>query len=77
MSKYIGNPLCFECKHICHNHGDGTGHGCRAFPEGIPEEAQGGYNHHSVLPGQVGDYVYEKANYEDLPPFGKYLWDNR
>lgn len=73
----IGNPLCNECKHFCLNHGDGTGTGCRAFPNGIPDEARGGYNHHNVLEGQVGDYVYEKANYDELPPFGKYLWDKR
>lgn len=70
---YIVNPLCNQCKHACLNYGDGSGHGCRAFPNGIPEEAKGGYNHHKVLPGQVGEYVYELANYEDLSPFAKYL----
>ena len=72
----IGNPLCFKCKHYCINHGDGTGSGCRAFPNEIPEEVRYGYNHHSVFPGQVGNYVYEEAKYEELPPVGKFLWNN-
>lgn len=73
----IEEPLCFKCKHYCHNHGDGSGYGCRAFPTGIPDEAKLGYNHHSVINGQVGNFVYEETSYENLPPFGKYLWDNQ
>lgn len=74
---YIYPMLCFTCKHASMNNHDGLLGGCRAFPNGIPEEAKGGYNHHEVLPGQMGEYVYELANYDELPPFGKYLWDNR
>lgn len=69
---YIGNPLCFDCIHYHLNNGEGT-IGCRAFPTEIPEEAQHGHNHLNVLPGQVGNYVFQEAKFEELSPFAKYL----
>lgn len=73
----IANPLCNVCKHMCFNNNDGLTCGCRAFPNGIVDEAKGGYNHREIISGQIGNFVYEEANYNELPPFGKYLWDAR
>lgn len=70
---YIGNALCPSCIHLFINNGE-EGWGCRAFPKGIPLEAKHGHNHHSVIRGQIGDFVYRKAEYEELSPFTKYLY---
>lgn len=70
-----GKFICHKCKHFCLNHGDGTGIGCLAFPDGIPEDANIRYSHHSVLKGQKGNFVFEEVQYEDLPPFTKWMWD--
>lgn len=72
--KYISNPLCDSCIHLYLNNGE-SGFGCRAFPNEIPLEAQHGHNHHSVLEGQIGDYIYKEATYEELSPFGKHLYE--
>lgn len=69
----IGNPLCHKCKHFHVNTNEINQIGCRAFPSGIPDEARGGYNHLSILPGQEGEYVYEEANWEELSPFAQFL----
>lgn len=69
----IGNPLCHKCKHFYLNVGENGRSGCKAFPDGIPDEVRGGYNHRNVLPHQVGKYVYEEAKWEELSPFAQYL----
>lgn len=49
---------CQECKHRLL-------FGCKAFPNGIPDEiAQGIKLHDTVLPEQVGSYVFEKGESE-------------
>lgn len=75
-NSYIGNHLCDSCIHLYLNNDEGSC-GCRAFPKGIPDEANCGYNHHKILKGQVGDYVYREARYEELSSFGKYLYEGR
>lgn len=74
-SSYRDKQKCFECAHNFFNNGEGKNDGCRAFPDGIPNKVNGGYTHDEVLPGQVGNYVYRKATYEELCPFAKYLYD--
>lgn len=69
----ISKPICNKCKHFCMNHGDGTGMGCRAFPNGIPDTAS--FNHSSIIDGQTGSYVFEPVSYDELPQFTKYIWD--
>lgn len=73
----IGNFCCAKCKHYCFNFGDGSTFGCRAFPHGIPDKALGGYAHTEVINGQVGDFIFEEAKYEDLPEVGKFMWNRR
>ena len=72
--RYSGINLCGECIHLFLNNGE-NGYGCRAFPEGIPQDVQHGKNHLSVIPGQRGNYVYKKAAYEELSPLAKHLHD--
>lgn len=72
LEGYYGNQLCPQCKHYFLNNGEGT-FGCRAFPEGIPLVAKHGHNHHAIIEGQKGDYVYSKVKYEELSPFAQYL----
>lgn len=53
-------PVCFECKHLI-NARDGK-YKCKAFDE-IPDNiASGEDQHETILPGQKGDYVFEKAD---------------
>lgn len=74
---YRDRHRCFECAHYYFNNGEGTNDGCRAFPDGIPNNAHGGYSHKKVMTGQVGDFVYRKVTYDELCPFAKYLYDLR
>ena len=47
--------ICFKCKHR-----DIFEDGCKAFPDGIPDEILSGDNDHSKpLPGQQNDIVFE------------------
>jgi hypothetical protein len=49
--------ICFKCKHFKRFEG-----GCKAFPDGIPEEITIGDNNHSKpLHGQKNDIVFEKG----------------
>jgi len=49
---------CFHCRHY-HDTEPGVGT-CEAFPEEIPLKfLLGKANHLEVVPGQVGDYVFE------------------
>lgn len=73
-NSYHGNRLCDDCVHNFLNNDEGVC-GCRAFPNGIPEEAHYGHAHHNTISGQNGDYVYRKATYDELSPFAKYLRD--
>ena len=73
---YTSNNLCASCIHHSINNGEDY-RGCRALPDNIPDIAMSGNNHHKVLQGQVSDYVYQKAKYEELSPLGKILWDLR
>ncbi len=57
----ITNPICNKCRHFCLNHGDGTGIGCKAFPNGIPDEAM--CNHYKKIAGQKGEPLEELALY--------------
>jgi hypothetical protein len=51
------NFICFKCEHY-----DDFGPGCKAFPEGIPEEITEGTNKHAKpLPGQGNDLVFKPA----------------
>ncbi len=65
--------ICSDCKHYYFNNGEGISTGCRAFPKGIPNEVYYHQQHLSPIKGQEGDYVYEKASYEDLSAFARYL----
>lgn len=48
------NAICFVCKNF-----DPIS-GCKAFPDGIPEEILLDQNDHStVIPGQVGKFIFE------------------
>lgn len=50
------NLICFSCKHF-----DEIKGGCKAFPDGIPDEITSGDNDHSEpLPGQKNNIVFEK-----------------
>ena len=47
--------VCFNCKHL-----NVFGLGCKAFPDGIPDEITSGENKHSKpLPEQENDLVFE------------------
>lgn len=75
-NSYHGNRLCDDCVHNFLNNDEGTC-GCRAFPDGIPDVARYGHAHHTLISGQVGDYIYRKAKYEELSPFAKLLRDRQ
>lgn len=68
-----GKCICHKCKHFCLNHGAGTGIGCKAFPDGIPNNAM--FEHSTIIPGQKGEFVFEQVQYDELPPFTKWMWD--
>lgn len=72
-SKTLKKTLCSDCIHNYFNNGEGV-NGCRAFPNGIPEFAEGGYAHRNVLKSQIGEYVFKLAKYDELTPIGKYFW---
>jgi hypothetical protein len=55
------------------NHDSGSGFGCRAFPNGIPDEAK--CHHDKIIDGQTGNFTFEEVKYEDLPLFTKTLWN--
>lgn len=69
------NPKCFVCEHFCRNNDDGLLCGCRAFPNGIPEEAMDGFNHSHILEGQIGEYVFTPRDENNLTEFAK--WQKR
>lgn len=47
--------ICFKCKHF-----NKFGLGCKAFPEGIPDEIISGENEHKEpLPEQKNNIVFE------------------
>lgn len=47
--------ICFNCKHFQIVEG-----GCKAFPDGIPDEITSGLNQHSKpLPEQENNIVFE------------------
>jgi len=57
-------PKCYDRNciyYMGHDHvGDKLIQTCAAYPEGIPDSiAYGDDLHHTVLDGQVGEYVYE------------------
>ena len=45
--------ICFKCKHW-------GSFGCKAFPEGIPNEILMENEHSKPLPGQGNDIVFEE-----------------
>jgi hypothetical protein len=50
------NLVCFKCKNF-----NPMGFGCKAFPDGIPDEITSGMNtHKKPLKGQGNDIVFEK-----------------
>jgi len=53
--------ICYNCKH--HNLLIG---GCRAFPDGIPDEILQNNEHSRPLAGQGNDLVFEFISQEDL-----------
>lgn len=73
---YFGSDSCINCKHFCNNNRDGLECGCRAFPNngfGIPDGIRGGVDHSLPIEGQVGDYVFEPYDPEEVPDFFKWL----
>ena len=58
--------ICMGCDHFCLNNNDDMIYGCRAFPEGIPDNIGYFHSHDVVIDGQVGDFVYTpaKAKYD-------------
>lgn len=64
----LAEPKCYrrKCKHFIGVHQpDGTEETerviCKAFPDRIPDIiAYGDNKHDTVIPGQVGEYVFEK-----------------
>lgn len=73
---YITNSPCKDCIHNHINNGEGI-LGCRAFPDGIPQKAKYTNGHLKPIKGQVGDYVFKEAKFEELSPVGKYFWGVR
>ena len=53
--------ICFGCEHCHINNGDNLLVGCRAFPEGVPENIGWKHSHDEIVEGQIGDYVYKRA----------------
>ena len=56
--------ICFICDHFCRNNDDGLMMGCRAFPNGIPDDIGNEHDHDNVIKGQIGDYVFTPAKRE-------------
>jgi len=54
------NLICFDCKHF-----DDINGGCKAFPDGIPDEILLTNKHNTPLPGQGNDIVFEQINDDD------------
>lgn len=51
------NFVCFNCEHFTDE-----APGCKAFPDGIPEEITSGKNkHRKPLKGQKNDIVFKRA----------------
>lgn len=48
------NLICFECKHF-----NEDGIGCKAFPEGIPDEILQSNEHAKPLADQKNEIVFE------------------
>lgn len=54
---------CINCKYL-----NVFGSGCAAYPENIPEQfANNTEAHNKVEPDQIGDYVFEQADPDDMP----------
>lgn len=49
------DPICLKCKHF-----NEFGIGCRAFPDGIPQQILDSNQHDKPLPNQGNNIVYEK-----------------
>ena len=73
---YYSHRPCDDCTHNSFNNGEDM-KGCRAFPNGIPDEAKCGHSHKHILPGQIGDFIFTEAKYEDLTPLAQYFWNIR
>lgn len=70
---YCGDDnLCFKCEHFCSNNYDGLGCGCRAFPNGIPDDVKC-WQHTCIFEGQVGTYVFKELPEEVSTPFKEYV----
>lgn len=77
VQKYRCNIPCYNCIHHFLNNGEFSKIGCRAFPNGIPNIILNGNNHNQIIKGQVGNYVFKKALYNELSPLGKILYNRR
>jgi len=53
--------ICFNCKHQ-----NILDVGCRAFPDGIPDEILQSNEHSKPLPGKGNDLVFEFISQEEL-----------
>ncbi len=54
----LSTYTCFDCKYYNHNKLD---HKCKAFPKGIPFDISiGKVDHNTILPDQVGNYIFDK-----------------
>lgn len=51
------NLLCYDCKHF-----DPIGGGCKAFPDGIPDEIIESNKHFEPLKDQENKIVFEPKN---------------
>ncbi|MDZ4709352.1 MAG: hypothetical protein SH818_13220 [Saprospiraceae bacterium] len=49
------NLICWTCKHL-----DDINGGCKAFPDGIPDEVLVSNEHSKRLPDQLNDIVFEE-----------------
>lgn len=57
---------CLKCIHFRPLEG-----GCKAFPEGIPDDiANGERLHDKVEPNQVGDFVFEEGEPVEYKEYG-------
>jgi len=52
------NPICDKCIHLASNNNDGLMHGCRAFPDGIPNSILFSNKHNKKHKFQKGDFIY-------------------
>ena len=59
----IDKKICWGCDHWWVNNEDGIRGGCRAFPDGIPDEHFIGpkNSHDKVFKDQKNDFVYTPA----------------